>query len=82
MGFGVPIREFFLNTNFSEYLNDKILKGIQARGLFNQKLVSGWVHNIPKLKYFELEALWVIIAFEVWASLYLDGDYEARNSPS
>ena len=81
MGFGIPLREFFLNTNFSEYLNDKILPGIQARGLFNYKLVSGWV-QILKLKYFELEALWVIISFEMWASVYLDGDYENRNTPS
>ncbi len=72
MGFGIPLKEFFLNKEFADYLNNKILPGIRERGHFNHKLVSGWLSNIQSLKYFELEALWVIVSFEIWASLYLD----------
>jgi len=72
MGFGIPLKEFFLNKEFADYLNNKILPGIRERDLFNHKLVSGWLSNIQSLKYYELEALWVIVSFEIWASLYLD----------
>ena len=80
MGFGIPVREFFLNKKFSEYLNDKILRGIGERGLFNYKLVSGWLSNVHNLSYNDLEALWVIVSFEIWASIYLDKSYENRYS--
>jgi asparagine synthase (glutamine-hydrolysing) len=80
MGFGIPIREFFMNNKFSEYLNDKILPGIKGRDLFNHELVSNWLTHIGKLRYNELEALWVVVSFEIWASVYLDNGYENRNS--
>ncbi len=72
MGFGIPLREFFLNNKFAEYLNNKILPGIRERGLFNYELTFDWLSNISNLKYYELEALWVVISFEIWASVYLD----------
>jgi asparagine synthase (glutamine-hydrolysing) len=81
MGFGIPVREFFLNNQFSQYLNDKVLPGIKGRGIFNYKLVSGWLDDIQRLKYYELEALWVVISFEIWASIYLDDKYENWNTP-
>jgi asparagine synthase (glutamine-hydrolysing) len=80
MGFGIPVREFLLNNKFSEYLTDKILPGIKRRGLFNYELVSRWIADLRILRYYELDALWVIISFEIWASVYLDGSYENRNS--
>jgi asparagine synthase (glutamine-hydrolysing) len=76
MGFGIPVREFFLNKKFQVYINDKVLPGIKSRNLFNHKLVAAWVANLSNLKYFELEALWVTVAFEIWASIYLDGGHE------
>ena len=72
MGFGIPIREFFLDQEFATYLNDKIAPGIMRRGLFNHQLVSSWLLEVRNIGYRELEALWVIVAFEIWASLYLD----------
>jgi asparagine synthase (glutamine-hydrolysing) len=75
-GFDIPLREFFLNTKFDEYLNDKIMPNIRQRNLFNHKIVLGWASDIKNLKYSTLEALWVIVAFEIWASIYLDGNNE------
>jgi len=72
MGFGIPLREFFVKDKFNQYLNDKILPGVKSRGIFNSKIVNNWVGNIKNLKSLELEALWVAVGFEVWASLYLD----------
>ncbi len=80
MGFGIPLREYFLNKKFKEYLNDKILPGIIARNMFNKKLVSDWFSDIRKLNYLELEALWVVVSFEIWSSVYLDNKYEDRNT--
>jgi asparagine synthase (glutamine-hydrolysing) len=79
-GFAIPLREFFLNIKFSEYLKDQIMPGLKRRGLFNYRIVSDWSSDIRNLKYSELEALWVIVAFEIWASVYLDGRYEDRHT--
>jgi asparagine synthase (glutamine-hydrolysing) len=76
MGFGIPLREYFLNSRLNEYLKDKIMPGIKARGLFNYELTTKWVSNIRSLTYSEIETLWVVISFEIWASLYLDTNYE------
>ena len=73
MGFGIPIREFFLNHSFKEYLNDEILVSVRRRGLFNDAQFNKWISNIRSLRYAELEALWVVVSFEIWASIYLDG---------
>jgi asparagine synthase (glutamine-hydrolysing) len=80
MGFGIPVREFFLNKKFAEYLNDKILPGIRERGLFNNELISDWLSDIQNLRYNELEALWVVVSFEIWASVYLTSSCENRYS--
>jgi asparagine synthase (glutamine-hydrolysing) len=80
MGFGIPVREYFLDSNFKEYLKDKILPGIKGRGLFNYELASEWFSDIRNLKYNEIEALWVIVSFEIWASVYLDTSHENRHT--
>ena len=74
MGFGIPLREYFLNKPFHEYLNDKILPGIKGRKLFNHKLVTDWLSNINHISYLNFEALWVMVAFEIWAEIYLDNN--------
>ncbi len=80
MGFGIPIREFFLNLEFAEFMNDKVLPGIRRRGLFNYELTSGWLSDVSKAKYYELDALWIMVSFEIWASMYLDCNYENSNT--
>ena len=80
MGFGIPISEFFLNNRFAEYLNDKIFPSIKERGLFNSKIISSWLSDIRNLRYQELEALWVVVTFEIWASVYLNSGYDKYSS--
>ncbi|MCK5691809.1 MAG: asparagine synthase (glutamine-hydrolyzing) [Bacteroidales bacterium] len=81
MGFGIPVREFFTNLRFDEYLNDVVLPGIRQRGLFNHGPVSNWLSDVRSLKYNELEALWVLVSFEIWAGIYLDTGNENWNTP-
>ena len=76
MGFGIPVREFFLYPDFLRYLNERVLPGIRKRGLFDIRLISGWISNIRSLKYYEVEALWVVVSFEIWAAIYLDNSYD------
>nr|WP_321409451.1 asparagine synthase (glutamine-hydrolyzing) [uncultured Carboxylicivirga sp.] len=78
MGFGIPVREFFMDKRFNQYLNDQIKSGIKNRGLFNYELINKWISNINQLRYDELEALWVVVAFETWAVKYFD--HENRNT--
>ena len=80
MGFGIPLRNFFTNKRFFEYLNDKILPGIKRRSLFNHKAACNWMGDVKSMKYHELDALWVLVAFEVWASVFLDKDSYDRNT--
>jgi asparagine synthase (glutamine-hydrolysing) len=67
-------------VKFREYLNDQVLPGIKQRGLFAYNLVSKWLEDIKALKYTEMEALWIMISFEIWAAVYLDNSYENRNT--
>lgn len=76
MGFGIPVREFFLNQRFNEYLNDVVSPGIRQRGLFNHAPLANWLSDIKSLKYNELEALWVLVSFEIWADIYLNKSNE------
>jgi len=80
MGFGIPVKEFISDVKFREYLNDQVLPGIKQRGLFAYNLVSKWLEDIKALKYTEMEALWIMISFEIWAAVYLDNSYENRNT--
>jgi asparagine synthase (glutamine-hydrolysing) len=80
MGFGIPVKEFFLNNKFQGYLHDKVMPSMKCRGIFNYKLTSEWLSDISALKYHEIEALWVVISFEIWASIYLDNNYDDWNT--
>ena len=80
MGFGIPVKDFFSEVRFREYMYEQVLPGIKHRGLFTHKLISGWLGDINGLKYTEMEALWVMISFEIWASVYLDKGHEDRNT--
>jgi asparagine synthase (glutamine-hydrolysing) len=72
MGFSIPVREFFSNTKFLDYLNDKTIPGMRARGILNSEPVEKWLKKINSITYHELESLWIALAFEIWASIYLD----------
>lgn len=80
MGFGIPVRDFFISPGFNQYLNDSVLPGIRKKGLFNYKLLSDWLSNIQSLHYSMIEALWVVVSFEIWTKVYLENIYEDWNT--
>jgi asparagine synthase (glutamine-hydrolysing) len=80
MGFGIPLRQYFLDKKFNSYLNDKVIPGIRKRGIFEHKIVENWLSGLASIKYIELESLWIALTFEIWASVYLDHTYENRDT--
>lgn len=68
--FGIPLRDFFKDKNFHQYLTDEILPGIEQRKIFNAKLPRHWLNNLNSLSVNEIEALWIMVAFETWAKKF------------
>ena len=65
-GFGIPLRNFFREKVFYQYLADDILPGIKQRQIFNGQLSQQWLNNLDTISVHELEALWIMISFEAW----------------
>lgn len=72
MGFGIPLRSFFQESNFEENLRERIIPGIKKRRIFDHNVVQKWVNDISKLNNQELDSLWLMYGFEIWAQQYLD----------
>lgn len=72
MGFGIPLREFFSSKVFQEKWNDKVAPGIQKRGLFDLKELNSWISNISNASSDQMDAIWLMLGFELWAQHYLD----------
>ncbi len=65
-GFGIPLRNFFRDKVFYQYLSDEIMPGIKQRKIFNGQLSQQWLDNLDNISVHELEALWIMISFEAW----------------
>ena len=72
MGFGIPLAEFFSSDSFREKWKNTLLPGIQKRKIFNSKPLQKWMSNNRKLSPDQLDALWLMTGFELWAQQYLD----------
>jgi len=72
MGFGVPVRQFYSNRRFLEYIHDEIIPGTRIRGVLDSKYIEAWIKAPQNISYHESEALWISIAFEAWAKTFLD----------
>lgn len=72
MGFGIPLREFFSSDVFKEKWNAKVAPGIQKRGLFELKELNSWITNIANATPDQMDAIWLMLGFELWAQHYLD----------
>ncbi len=72
MGFGIPLREFMASKIFQERWNKTIAPSITKRGIFDGSEVTKWVNNITAATPQELDAIWLLFGFEIWAKQYLD----------
>jgi asparagine synthase (glutamine-hydrolysing) len=72
MGFGIPLRAFMSTAKFQEKWKNQVEPGIQKRGLFKLDELSTWVNNVSKASPEQLDAIWLMLGFELWAQQYLD----------
>jgi len=73
VGFPLPLRSFFSHPSFRELMQDRLLPGMQHRGVVDAKIVGGWWEGVIKGQSANVEELWICAAFELWAQLFLDG---------
>jgi len=81
MGFGIPLKQFLTDSDFKQYLQDTVLPGIRKKGILNAQTINNWLSNLEMIGYYEMEALWIAITFEIWAKTYLDLENENWNTP-
>ncbi|NHM06437.1 asparagine synthase (glutamine-hydrolyzing) [Flavobacterium sp. CYK-4] len=72
MGFGIPLRAFMASEVFQQKWKNQIQPGITKRGVFESKAVNNWVNNIANATPEQLDAIWLMVGFELWAQQYLD----------
>jgi asparagine synthase (glutamine-hydrolysing) len=72
MGFGIPLRTFIATEVFQVKWNNQVKPGIQKRAVFNCEAISNWVNNINAATPEQLEAIWLMVGFELWAQQFLD----------
>jgi len=72
MGFGIPLKDFFKDKKFKEYLINKLLPSIIKREIFSSKELTKLFERIDNLTYKEMETLWVIITLELWLREFID----------
>ncbi|WP_376696617.1 asparagine synthase (glutamine-hydrolyzing) [Wenzhouxiangella sp. EGI_FJ10305] len=76
-GFGIPLRQFMARSSFQNELHDRILPGIEKRGVFAVEVLRRTARNIKAAEWADIELLWTMVAFESWAQQFLDADFQS-----
>lgn len=69
MGFGIPLGKFMQDRFFTVKWEEEILPGIKQREIFDSSMLPSHLHGLSSR---QLNAVWVMSAFEIWAQQYLD----------
>ncbi len=72
MGFGIPLKLFFTSSAFKSRWEQELLPGIKTRGLFNSAPLEKNMRHPEQMNAEQLDALWLMVVFELWAKQYLD----------
>jgi asparagine synthase (glutamine-hydrolysing) len=72
MGFGIPLKSFFSSKPFQSRWIKEILPGIKRRNLFNAAVLEKWMNHPQKMNSEQLDSIWLMLSFEIWAKQYLD----------
>jgi asparagine synthase (glutamine-hydrolysing) len=72
MGFGIPLKSFFSSAIFQKRWKKELLPSIQKRKIFTTKSVEQWMNEPQKMTPEQLDAVWLMMGFEIWANQYLD----------
>jgi asparagine synthase (glutamine-hydrolysing) len=74
MGFGIPLKSFFASKPFQDRWLQFILPGIRKRGIFNASVLQSWMAKPLGMHAEQVDAVWMMLGFEIWARQYLDGE--------
>jgi asparagine synthase (glutamine-hydrolysing) len=72
MGFAIPLKLFFSSSAFQHRWKEEIFVGIQQRGIFSTNHLKQWMDKPENLSSEQLDAIWLMLVFEIWAKQYLD----------
>jgi asparagine synthase (glutamine-hydrolysing) len=72
MGFGIPLRSFLSSNDFRQKWKDKLLPGMERRKIFATMEINNWVNDLASASVDQLDAIWLMSGFEIWAQQYLD----------
>lgn len=84
-GFPIPLGQFFLNSEFVDYVENSIFPELERSNLFYIEKVKRLWERREVCKKNEIELLWVIIAHGAWMKLFLGEksgvvNYQGRQS--
>ena len=71
-GFGLPADRYFAHPKFTEMMEDWLLPGMRRRGWIQENAVRRWWRDGGATRQGVAMMLWVPVALEVWAQLFLD----------
>ena len=74
-GFGIPLRSFMSQPSFQTHLQQSIVPGIEARGVFDVAPIRKTVDDLANANSIDIELLWTMVSFETWAQRFLDGHF-------
>lgn len=72
MGFGIPIRSFMATKTFQDKWKNQIEPKLNKRELFDLSQLNNWVKNINHATPEQIDAIWLMLGFELWSQQYLD----------
>lgn len=77
-GFGIPLMDYFSDGEVRHFIEQEVLPGIRKRGIFNASAVESIYYSKCLEKNRKNDSrvylLWAAFSFEMWASMYLDGN--------
>ena len=72
MGFGIPLKAFFESADFKIKWKEEYLPGMEKRGIFCVAPLKEWMGRPTAMTAEQLDAVWLMVGFEIWAKQYLD----------
>jgi asparagine synthase (glutamine-hydrolysing) len=71
-GFNLPADCYFAHPQFTEIMEEQLLPGMRRRGWLQESAVRRWWRDGGTTRHGVAMMLWVPVALEVWAQLFLD----------
>jgi len=79
-GFDLPLIEYYAHRPLRTLIEERLLPGVRKRGVVRSETVDRWWQSAMRGEVSNGDPLWVVIAFEQWAQLFLDGGWRGAHS--